>query len=359
MASVSKEEIYAALFDDEALKNLPLLLAKAGNARSSLMYWSHGDGQFDLLDYCYFSPEMAAGISALLPYDPWLAVGLRRPNKSTLLEQFVPWSVFEKSAPYTQLIRPMGDDTGQCLGIVMDTPSGRGVLSVHRARSAPRFQEDDRAGFEETVGDFQTVLRVRAELAASKRAEDLARRGLDGLAVGVVIAAANGRVMSVNAAADEVLRRADGLVVRNGQLGATSYGASARLVECLTKATASVGPTATSVAIPRADGLPPYLATVSPSPGANGPAMALVVFRDPDFADPTVADRLRSLFGLTAAEAAVAVLIGQGRSPKEIGVERGVSLNTLHAQLKSIMAKINRNRQAEVAAIFAGLPEIR
>jgi len=85
----------------------------------------------------------------------------------------------------------------------------------------------------------------------------------------------------------------------------------------------------------------------------------MLLFRDPDRQDISLAGRLRMLFGLSKTEAEIAVELSKGRSPAEIMHARDVSANTLSTQLKSIMAKMNCKRQGQVAAVIAGLPEVR
>lgn len=73
----------------------------------------------------------------------------------------------------------------------------------------------------------------------------------------------------------------------------------------------------------------------------------------------SLAGRLRELFGLSKAEADIAVALGQGRCMAEIAAERCVSANTMYSPLKSIMAKMECSRQAEIAAAVAALPPVR
>lgn len=66
-----------------------------------------------------------------------------------------------------------------------------------------------------------------------------------------------------------------------------------------------------------------------------------------------------TIFGLTPAEAAVAVAIAEGRAPADIAAEHGVAISTIRAQLNSVFAKMGVSRQAEVAVALAALPPLR
>lgn len=67
------------------------------------------------------------------------------------------------------------------------------------------------------------------------------------------------------------------------------------------------------------------------------------------------AEVLEALFDLTPTEARVARAIGQGEELKAVAAMRGVSPETVRAQLKSVLAKTGTRRQAELANLLGGL----
>jgi DNA-binding CsgD family transcriptional regulator len=84
----------------------------------------------------------------------------------------------------------------------------------------------------------------------------------------------------------------------------------------------------------------------------------MLIFRDPDVNDLTLTDRLRTLFGLSRSEAAIAIDLSLGRSTGDILAKRGVRPSTLKTQLESLTGKMGCARQSEVAAMVASLPPI-
>ena len=60
---------------------------------------------------------------------------------------------------------------------------------------------------------------------------------------------------------------------------------------------------------------------------------------------------LGQLYRLTPAEADLAALIGQGESLDDAAVLRGVSINTLRSQLKSIFRKTDTRTQRDLVAL--------
>ncbi|MDZ7828191.1 MAG: helix-turn-helix transcriptional regulator [Halofilum sp. (in: g-proteobacteria)] len=67
-------------------------------------------------------------------------------------------------------------------------------------------------------------------------------------------------------------------------------------------------------------------------------------------------DILRDLYGLTDAEARLAVAIGRGRELPELADCWQVSVETLRSHLKSVFAKIGVNRQIDLVRLLAGTP---
>jgi len=74
----------------------------------------------------------------------------------------------------------------------------------------------------------------------------------------------------------------------------------------------------------------------------------VVTVADAAVADPKAAELLSRLFGLTEAEGQVAACLFNGSKPVEIAAIRGVSVATVRAQLKSIMAKAHCHSQLEL-----------
>ena len=64
------------------------------------------------------------------------------------------------------------------------------------------------------------------------------------------------------------------------------------------------------------------------------------------------------LFGLTQAEARVALQIGAGKSVNEIAEASGVKVGTIRSQVISIFAKTGLNRQQDVALFVRDLGDL-
>jgi DNA-binding CsgD family transcriptional regulator len=85
-------------------------------------------------------------------------------------------------------------------------------------------------------------------------------------------------------------------------------------------------------------------------------AAALVLVRDPDTAPPAPPrDLLRRMCGLTAAEAEIAGLLGEGLSLREVSERRRVTFETARCQLRAVLEKTGCRRQAELLMLLGSL----
>lgn len=87
---------------------------------------------------------------------------------------------------------------------------------------------------------------------------------------------------------------------------------------------------------------------------SDRPAM-MVLLDDPAEVGPHDPAALLRLYGLTGAEARLAVLVGQGQPPAQAARAQGITVETARTMLKQIYAKLAINRQAELARIVARL----
>jgi DNA-binding CsgD family transcriptional regulator len=82
-----------------------------------------------------------------------------------------------------------------------------------------------------------------------------------------------------------------------------------------------------------------------------------VVIVDPELNVEPPAALLRRLYGLTTAEADVAVRVATGAELKQISAELGVSIATVRKHLQHLFEKTDTHRQAElVRFLLAVMP---
>jgi DNA-binding CsgD family transcriptional regulator len=108
------------------------------------------------------------------------------------------------------------------------------------------------------------------------------------------------------------------------------------------------------VALRRADGRRPLVIRAVPIAEAerSGPH-TIVILLDFEATPEPPSEALQKLFGLTPAEARLALGIARGRSPEQIAEAGGVAVSTIRKQLASVFVKTHTSRQSELAALLA------
>jgi DNA-binding CsgD family transcriptional regulator len=88
----------------------------------------------------------------------------------------------------------------------------------------------------------------------------------------------------------------------------------------------------------------------------GGASMAVIAF-DPRIKHTPSEELLHALFGLTAAEARIAVALMCGKTATEIARDRQIAVATVRTQLKHLLAKMHLNRQADAIALLQRLAD--
>ena len=182
---------------------------------------------------------------------------------------------------------------------------------------------------------------------------------------GIVQLDRDGRIVEANDRALALLRRRDGLSDRHGALRAASAEDDRRLRDLLSGAMPRrTGPGASgSMTVRRPSLLPGLVVHVTPvTDGETGDrprrVAALVLIVDP--ADRTRVDPglVQAALGLTPAQAAIAVLLAEGRTPRQIAAATGRRYSTVRAHLKHIYARLEVSRQLAVAQLVLALSNL-
>jgi DNA-binding CsgD family transcriptional regulator/PAS domain-containing protein len=174
---------------------------------------------------------------------------------------------------------------------------------------------------------------------------------------GVILIDEVGGCFFVNRAAERFISRRDGLRLRNSRLFATLSQESDQL-RSLIQSAITFGATKKpsndrAMRITRSAGKPLHVqVTPISSESLNLPqrAFAMVVLSEPDNDPGLSTDALRNLYGLTPAEAKVAILLASGKSLEELCDELSIRYETARAHLKSIFGKVGVRRQGELVS---------
>jgi DNA-binding CsgD family transcriptional regulator len=165
----------------------------------------------------------------------------------------------------------------------------------------------------------------------------------------------------VNRLGEALCREADGFTIQQGCLVTALPGETNRfrqlLQPCLETGNGAGLSSGGAMLVSRPSGLRPYIALVSPLKAGRGrlddrlPA-AVVFVSDPERMPDVSADRLTNLYGLTRAEAELALQLAGGLDLRDIASATGKTLNTLRTQLKQVFQKTGTARQAELVRLL-------
>jgi DNA-binding CsgD family transcriptional regulator len=275
-----------------------------------------------------------------------------------------PDRVLFRSEFYNDWLAPQGMLRG-INATVLKTDSLVSLLGLVRRKDADPPDRDDVTLVERLMPHLQRAVQLHRRLTDLHARERSARDALDSWPLGVILLDGKGSVLLMNKAAEDLVRRNDGLSMERERLRATRADETIRLRALIGKAIArsSLEPDAGGVTtLSRANSDRPLHLLVAPlsQAAAREPRPACMVFvSDPDAAPKSNEKYLQRLYGLTLAESKLAALLIQGKDVKDIADQLHVTLNTARTHLKRIFDKTNTKRQAELISLLLRGPLVR
>ncbi|MFT4100863.1 MAG: helix-turn-helix transcriptional regulator [Burkholderiaceae bacterium] len=271
---------------------------------------------------------------------------------------------FERSRFFREWLAPQGVRTAAGT-LVLAENDWITQLVVQRSDAQPPFRPIELDWMDRLLSHLQRALRMRQRLGELEHGQSLLAGGLEIPAAPTLLLDEQNLVTYVNQRAAALLAEADSpLRLDRGMLVARERDVHLRLQFAIGNAIRiSRGedlPLEEVLRLPRS-GRAALSLLISPlrSP-PQAPAWphgaALVYVFDPERLPSLPADRVRRMFGLTAAEAQLAVALCRGATLDEIAVEREVSSHTIRTQLKSLFGRTGTNRQTELVARLMASP---
>jgi DNA-binding CsgD family transcriptional regulator/PAS domain-containing protein len=279
-------------------------------------------------------------------------------------EAIVPDRVAMRSEYFNDFLKRIG--VLHAIGLVpVRAGSVMGLISLMRKIGAPSFANDDLAFLSRLMPHLQRAVIIQRRLQGVELELAAATEALDRTPSGVAILDEDGRVLLLNAAAEEMLAEADGLRTLDGRLSAAGVPEAAALRGLVARACAPPRELADVcdgyLRVPRPSGRRPYVLLIAPlhvdrlAPVARRPA-AIVILSDPERTPAGVQPALRHLYGLTPSEAEVTERLLAGRSLEEIGEELGTSIHTTRTHVKRVLWKTGARSQADLARLLLRSP---
>jgi DNA-binding CsgD family transcriptional regulator len=238
----------------------------------------------------------------------------------------------------------------------------RAAFNICRSAGQGPFGEEERRTLEWLVPHLCRSLQLGFRIEAYRALQRAEYGMLDKLSVGVILLDRRSRIIYANAAAVSLASDEGPLRLRNEIVTTHSAPHSQRLGELIRMAL--LGAPAGAMSVPRpSDG---HLVTIVVSSVRGRDVGRFADLDMPDAAvllfvvDPTnragvPLPWIIDAYGLTFAEAKVALAASSGLTIPEAATQLGLSPNTIKTHLRRVFAKTGTGRQAELARLMASI----
>lgn len=256
---------------------------------------------------------------------------------------------------YDQILRP-NDWFYVAGGTVAKDNELISLLSVQRPRRKGQYTSRDLALLRVLMPHMERGLRIQQRFQVLQSGIT----AIDSLSIGVLTVTALGKILLANEYARKIINENDGLsIARDGILTASRTQKALLNLAISEAAKTSVGcglHPGHIVNIERPSGKRSYHVIVNATHSAvlavNSVKPAAIIFiTDPETKSEPPNEILRRLFGLTAAEARVAILLARGMSLEQTCEQLSIRYNTVHTHLRAIFNKMDVRRQSELVAL--------
>ncbi len=277
--------------------------------------------------------------------------------------QLVPDAEIRRTDLYQLVLRPAGF-AHLILVPFLNEPGSLGEVTLGRPENRERHSAGELAIANLLARhlrrSFAIARRIQQAWMQATQLEEVLGR----LAIGCLLIEASGRLVVANPEAEAVLGRNRPLRLVGARVVADTAANRRKWQRLLGRLTPAGGAAeGTAVTLETEDGVPfrvlaiPLRPTRCEAVGLTPPApdLGLVVIGEARPRSDRGAAALARLYGLTEAEAGLAVALLEGQSLQDHAERRQRSLNTVKTHLKSVFAKTGARRQTELVRALAAL----
>jgi DNA-binding CsgD family transcriptional regulator len=294
--------------------------------------------------------------------NPWSSYMILQPTGTIVTsDAILPLSELRKTAFFDEVLQPQDMAHNVMMPLAVNDDFHAGFNLCRSARQGP-LEADALRLLSRLYPHLRRSLLLTFRLNGYKALQHAQFSAIDRLSVGIILLDRATKVVFANAAARSMAAHGGPLRLRNGVLTAVSATHAQRLQQFIQAALrgAPVG----AMTIPHPDD--GRLLTVLVSSvrsrdidrfGGLGmrDAAAMVFISDPARPLEIPAEWIMDAYGLTLAEARVALCASSGASIPETAARLNISPNTVKTHLRHVFAKTGANRQAELARLMTSI----
>ncbi|MBR0668592.1 helix-turn-helix transcriptional regulator [Roseomonas hellenica] len=314
----------------------------------------------------------ALSIERYLQNNPWTnAMAGLPPGKPVVVNSLIDAGALRRSAFHADILAPQGiDDNLSVKEAVLGDHGGLGGFGFTLTRHGSENAGERLRRFSRLAPHLSRALETSLALGRYADGTRQLARVLQLMPGPALLLDRGGRISHANPAAEALLRQRDGLMTdREGglrlaaRLPAETKALSRAVTEALSVAAGGDEVLRPPLRLTRPSGLPPLTVMLVPLPPPafalwelTESARALVLVIDPALQPLASAEAAGAAFGLTAAEARVAVLIAGGLSGPQAAAALGVALTTVKTHLSRCFDKIGVRSQLGLVRLLASMP---
>lgn len=263
---------------------------------------------------------------------------------------------FAASPLYRELLAPLGVRPGPGLGMALERSGGRATLALLLLPAEGGWEPtpQDRELLEALAPHVLQALRLHGRLLDASTGTEALVAAFDHLVLGVILLDSAGRVSFANKSAAEILKIQPGIAEPNDEDAAARRRVLLRLY-------GSERPTGSQIYRHPEDGRALQIfSTPLRWPNRYGEAATrfhrAVFVGDPTRFTGDPEGIYRELYGFTAGEARLAILLASDLSLQQAAEQLGIKASTARTTLKGLFAKTQTNRQASLLRLLISGP---
>ncbi len=276
------------------------------------------------------------------------------------LREFIDPKKLQASEFYLTTLKPAG--IFDILGTDLEVPNELSVrLRISRYKEKGAFKAEQKHLVKQLLPHLERALLIHARLNKVESERALYAGAMEQLSVGTIILDEKGSVINCNEMARHLIEAKDGLINSKDTLHLANREQTNELHRLVSSVleTQKRGESGFVEAMraTRPSGLPDLGLVIRPVPstkfseGKSMPSVAIFI-SDPEQSSETPTQIITRLFGVTPAEASLAMLLVNGLTLDEAAKVQGVSRNTTRTHLRSIFAKTGVSRQTMLVRLI-------
>jgi DNA-binding CsgD family transcriptional regulator len=300
---------------------------------------------------------------------PWAEAGVSAIESGQVLrcETLLPAEELLRSEYYNDYLDPQ-DVLHEGGPVLFSNQNVFGALLVGRSEKVGPFTDEELVLQQRMLPHLQRAAELHRRLSEAENACAGLLGAVETRPGGAMLVDDRSRLLALDLGASAVFEQQDGVALNaRGEIEPQHPEAATRLTGLIGCALATAaGPVKTpgrSLQIRRPSGKKPYIVQATPlsslsSSRETAPARVVLRIDDPESRRSPLLDSLKTEFGLTRAEAGLALRLAGGQSLAEAAQELNVTLNTVRTHLKRIFSKTDTRRQGELVSLLLTTPPV-